>query len=136
MTTRILYNAECPVCRREIDHYREYSAARSLPLSFQDLNTSDLAPWGLTEDDAARRLHVLHEGRLASGIPAFLILWQQMPRYRWLARVVALAGIRHLATALYDRALAPAIHRWHRARKARRAEVPTCSPSSTNSTPP
>ncbi len=118
--TRILYNAECPVCSFEIGHYARYAEGRALPLRFDDLNTADLARWGLDADQAARRLHVLKDGALLSGIPAFLALWAEMPRYRWLGRVVGLPVIRQAAELAYDRVLAPVIYRWHLARIARR----------------
>ncbi len=118
--TRVLYNADCPVCSFEINHYAAYARRQALPLGFEDLNVDDLADWGLTRDQAARRLYVLKDGALHSGIPAFLILWQDMPRYRWLARLVGLPGIRHLAGFVYDRILAPLIYRWHLRRQFRR----------------
>jgi predicted DCC family thiol-disulfide oxidoreductase YuxK len=111
--TRVLYNGECPVCSFEIGHYAEYAERESLPLRFEDLNQAELDTWGLTEDAAARRLHVLHKGALVAGIPAFLLLWEEMPRYRWLARVVRLPGLYHLSVFLYDFVLAPVIYRWH-----------------------
>jgi len=40
--TKILYNADCPVCRFEINHYASYSADRGLALRFDDLNSCDL----------------------------------------------------------------------------------------------
>ncbi|MCR9126608.1 MAG: DUF393 domain-containing protein [Rhodobacteraceae bacterium] len=112
-TTRVLYNDACPVCRREIRHYDSYARARSLPLRFEDLNEGDLRDWGVDPDQAARRLHVLHNGTVHAGIPAFLVLWREMPRYRWLARVVALPGLRQGASLVYDRILAPMLYRWH-----------------------
>lgn len=116
----VLYNAECPICRREIEHYAGYAGRTGLAIRFDDLNGAACADWGLDPDEATRRLHVLEDGRLLSGIPAFLALWRQMPRYRWLARVVGLPGIRQVATLVYDRALAPAIHAMHRRRQRRR----------------
>ena len=44
--TEVLYNARCPVCRAEIDHYAGYARARDLPVTFHDLNSRDLANWG------------------------------------------------------------------------------------------
>jgi len=120
--TKVLYNAECPVCSFEIDHYRDYAGKNDLPLRFDDLNGPQRAEWGIDADTAARRLYVLHEGELTSGIPAFLVLWRQMPRYRWLARVVGLPGIKQAASALYDYVVAPLIYRWHLRRKARAAQ--------------
>lgn len=117
--TRVLYNAQCPVCNFEISHYARYAGDRALPLRFEDLNAGDLSDWGLTADQAARRLYVLKDGQLSSGIAAFLLLWSDMPRYRWLARLVALPGVRQLADLTYDFALAPLIYRWHLARQAK-----------------
>ena len=115
--TAVLYNAECPVCNFEISHYADYAAKSGLPIRFDDLNSDARNTWNLTEDEAARRLYVLHDGKLTSGIPAFLVLWRQMPRYRWLARVVGMPGLRQIASVVYDYALAPAIYRWHLFRK-------------------
>ena len=120
-STRVLYNAQCPVCNFEIKHYERYSSDAALPLGFDDLNSDALANWDLTADQAARRLYVFHKGALTSGIEGFLVLWAQMPRYRWLGRLVGCPGIKQIACAIYDHALAPAIYRWHLHRQARLA---------------
>jgi hypothetical protein len=39
-----------------------------------------------------------------------------MPRYRWLARIVGLPGVKQTASALYDVVLAPVIYRSHQRR--------------------
>ena len=116
--TSILYNGDCPVCSFEIRHYERYAARSDLPIRFDDLNDCDLSPWGVSADAAARRLHVLKDGKVLDGIPAFLALWREMPRYRWLARLVGLPGIRQVAVAIYDHVLAPALYRWHLRRMA------------------
>ena len=121
-TTSVLYNASCPVCSYEINHYAEYSRHAALPIRFDDLNDTDrLSEWDLDADTAARRLHVLKDGQLLAGIPAFIALWREMPRYRWLARLVRLPGVFQIACAVYDYALAPAIYRWHLLRLRRKA---------------
>jgi len=119
--TLVLFNATCPVCNFEIQHYARYAGDNGLPIRFDDLNSAAREAWGLDADTAARRLYVLHDGTLTSGIPAFLVLWAQMPRYRWLAWVVGLPGIRQVASAGYDHVLAPAIYRWHLRRLRRQA---------------
>ena len=117
--TCVLYNANCPVCSFEIGYYAKYADNNGLPIRFDDLNSDARGQWGLDADTAARRLYVLHEGELTSGIPAFLVLWAQMPRYRWLARVVSMPGIRQMASVAYDHVLAPAIYQWHLSRLRR-----------------
>lgn len=119
--TRVLFNDDCPVCSFEINHYAAYAKKTGLPIRFDDLNGPARADWGINEDAAARRLYVLHGAQLYDGIPAFLVLWREMPRYRWLARIVGLPGIRQVASFGYDRVLAPLIYRWHLRRKARAA---------------
>ena len=111
--TSVLYNGACPVCSAEIRHYAQYANHSGLPIRFDDLNSEARVQWGIDADTAARRLYVLHNGTLTSGIPAFLVLWEQMPKYRWLSNVVGLPGIRQIASAIYDHILAPAIYRWH-----------------------
>ena len=119
--TAVLFNANCPVCNFEIQHYVSYADKNGLPIRFDDLNSDALARWDLTADQAARRLYVAHDGALSSGIDAFIILWRQMPRYRWLARIVALPGEKQVAAVLYDYVAAPLIYRWHLRRQRRAA---------------
>ena len=112
-TTAVLFNADCPVCNFEITHYADYAKTNGLPIRFDDLNSDALANWNLTADQAARRLYVVHNGTLTSGIEAFIVLWRQMPRYRWLARIVGLPVIKQISALLYDYVAAPLIYRWH-----------------------
>lgn len=118
-TTEIIYNGSCPICSREIVAYERYATKRDLPLDFTPLDQADLAALGLTENEAARRLHVVQDGKLVSGVEAFALLWEVMPRFRWLARLVRLPLVRPLAGAVYDRLLAPLLYWLHRRRNAR-----------------
>lgn len=89
------------------------------PVTFTDLSASDLSGRGLDGDTAARRLHVVRDGRVIAGFPAFLALWSELPRLRWLARVLGLPGLRTLAGVAYDRGAAPLLYALHRRRQAR-----------------
>lgn len=126
---RILYNDRCPICRAEIAHYRRRAEAAGAPLVFEDLNAVPLSPWGLTADQAKRRLHAaLPEGRIVSGLPAFAAIWRHLPRMRWLAQVVMWPGIRHLADLLYNRVAAPWLYRRQLRREARGLAAPSQRP--------
>lgn len=113
---RVIYNGDCPICSHEIGAYALYARDQTLPIRFEDLNVIDLEPLGLTEDAAARRLHVIHNGQILVGVDAFLVLWADMPRFRWLARLVGLPGIRQVSGFAYDRIVAPMIYARHRRR--------------------
>ncbi|SFM46462.1 thiol-disulfide oxidoreductase DCC family protein [Shimia aestuarii] len=111
--TRVLFNADCPVCNAEICHYQRYTDARALPVRYDDLNGPDRAAWGIDPNTAAQRLHVMHLGLVYSGLDAFRILWKQMPRYRWLATLTGLPGLYRIASFTYDHVLAPTLYRRH-----------------------
>lgn len=119
--TEVLYNADCPVCAFEINHYRKHADKHTLPIRFDDLNGAELARWGIAPQQAARRLYVRQGDDLVSGIPAFQRLWAQMPGYRWLAKLTALPVVHPVSVWVYDRVLAPVLYRWHLSRQARRA---------------
>ena len=111
MTLHILYNGACPICSREIALYRRQAERAGADLAFDDLNTADLAVWGVTADQARRRLHAMQDGRRLDGVAAFRALWARLPGWRWLARAIGLPGIRGLAAICYDRIAAPWLYR-------------------------
>lgn len=121
LPTAVLYNAECPVCAFEINHYASVSEKHDLALAFDDLNDREaLSAWGLDKETAAKRLHVRKNGEIHSGMPAFVVLWRDMPRYRWLSRLVDLPVVRHIAVFTYDYVLAPLLYNWHLRRNRRK----------------
>lgn len=113
--TRVLYNHTCPICRAEITAYQRRALREGLPVRFDTLDHAE--EWGLAPEDAARRLHVWHQGEVLSGLAAFRTLWQQMPHLQWLARLTGVPGIHWLAHQTYERILAPLLYRAHRRRQ-------------------
>lgn len=107
MTLRILYNGGCPICAREIAHYRRLATRFGDALVFEDLRKADLATWDLDTDTARQRLHALQQGRRLDGFDAFHALWSALPGWRVLAWVTGLPVIHPAARLTYDRILAP-----------------------------
>lgn len=120
--THILYNGACPICRAEILQYQAQAEAHGAPLRFDDLGQTDLSAWDMTPDQASRRLHArLPDGTRLSGIPAFVVIWRELPRLRWLARVANWPVIGPLVRIAYDRLAAPLLYKMHRRRQRRAA---------------
>ena len=116
--TEVLYNGACPICSREVNHYARLIEKQALAIRYDDLGDAEkLAEWGITPQDAAKRFHVRKGGEITSGIPAFVVLWREIPQTRWLARVINLPVIHGLACAVYDYILAPLLYRWHMKRQ-------------------
>ena len=119
--TEILYNGRCPICTAEIAQYQKAARKVGAPLLFQDLHDAPLGDWGLSADQATRRLHARRDGQIISGFPAFLIVWQHLPRLRWLARFLSLPGLHQIARIGYDHIAAPLLYWLHKRREARRS---------------
>ncbi|MCT4608459.1 MAG: DUF393 domain-containing protein [Pelagimonas sp.] len=117
--TRALYNGDCPVCNAEMCTYADYAKQSDLPIAFDDLTQSGLEKWGVTEDEATRLLHVEHQGKLYIGYEAMVILWEQMPRYRWLARISRIPGLFQILSWGYTHIVARIIYNRHMRRKAK-----------------
>ena len=120
-TTTVCYNGSCPVCAAEIAHYRKL-AGEAGGLVFLDVasDREAAARLGIEGEEGFRRLHALDDdGRLVAGVEAFLAVWDRLPRYRPLARLVRLPLVRPVAELLYERVAAPLLFTWHRRRQRR-----------------
>ncbi len=117
----IFYNGACPICRREIDHYRTLDQHDQAALAWCDISQDPerLRSAGLTEAEAKRRLHVQGaDGAITAGLPAFLAIWTALQRYRGLARMARLPGIRHGLALAYE-PIAWMLFRWDQCRSRR-----------------
>ena len=102
----LYFDGGCPLCRREIAHYRRLDRAGRV--RWLDLHQAgdELRAVGLDTEAAMRRIHLrASDGRLISGVPAFVALWDELPGYRRLAQAVRVLrlsgpldwGYRHFA---------------------------------------
>ena len=109
----MLFDGGCPLCRREVAHYQRLDRHRQA-VNWVDIRQDQqlLDSHGISLSKAMQRLHVITaEGRVVDGAAAFVVIWQALPYYRWLASfsrlpgVVALMefGYRHFARWRYQR---------------------------------
>ena len=82
----VYYDGACPVCRREIAHYRRLRGADAI--AWVDAATCDAPALG-ADLDRARALARFHvraaDGTLVSGPRAFVAIWRRLPALAWLA---------------------------------------------------
>ena len=82
----VYYDSACPVCRREIVHYRRLRGAETV--AWVDAATCAEPALGadLDRGRALARFHVRDaDGTLVSGPLAFVALWRRLPALAWLA---------------------------------------------------
>ena len=91
----VFYDGACPLCSREIAHYRRIDRAQRLRWVDAATEAKVLAAHGLDPERAMAELHVLDgNGGWHRGVDAFLVIWSRLPAYRWLARLVSALGLR------------------------------------------
>ena len=66
--------------------------------------------WGVNKEDAKKSLDVYHDETVYTGVNAFIVLWKEIPRYRWLATLVSYPIIYPIANIVYDNLLAPILY--------------------------
>lgn len=98
----LYYDGACPVCSREIAMYRAQPGADAVQwVDVTRCSAEQLGP-GLTPEAAMQRLHLRRaDGRLVSGAAAFTTLWQQLPRWAWLGRLLGRPPLLWLLEAGY-----------------------------------
>jgi len=119
--TTVFYDGACPLCRREIDHYRRLRGADSLMWVDITKDQRMLAAHGLEHDAAMARFHVLDaSGQWQTGARGFIELWSHLPAYRWLARLLRMLRCENALDWLYTR-----FARWRFQQRCNRGECST-----------
>jgi predicted DCC family thiol-disulfide oxidoreductase YuxK len=105
MKTTVYFDSGCPVCAAGAAHWRARDWARRTEWVDLMEHPDALAAEGVSFAAAMENLHVRdRSGGLVVGGDAFLLLWDQLPGWRWLSRLVRAARLERL----FDRA-----YRWH-----------------------
>ena len=90
----VFFDGACPLCRREIAHYRRLRHADRLAWVDLSSDQATLEVHGLSRRKAMERLHVLDAaGNWQTGAWAFAELWSHLPRYRLLAGLLRRTGL-------------------------------------------
>ena len=98
----VLYNSECPICDKEIKHYEKKSSGKIL---YTPISPASLGSWGISEGQAAEKLHARLDGKTMVGVDAFLEIWSRLPYYRVLSRIVKIPPIKFVANIVYSKFL-------------------------------
>ena len=100
MSPKVFYNNSCSICRFEINHYKKITKN----IDWIDISNekSSLTQTKLDSETLLRRLHVIKQGKLYSGVDAFIQLWLEIPRYKILANLIKKQIIYHISWVLYE----------------------------------
>jgi predicted DCC family thiol-disulfide oxidoreductase YuxK len=102
-TASVYFDGLCPLCSREIDHYRKLAGAELI--RFVDITRDDFQPEveGVNPQQVHKVLHMrTRDGDLQTGIDAFIEIWKLLHRYQWAAKWAQYGGIRILLKMGYS----------------------------------
>ena len=98
---KVLFNDKCSICSKEINHYKNLKVEDINWLDINDLAVATKLS-GKSHKELLRRLHVIRDDRVYSGVRAFVIMWDSIPRYKWLSKIISFPGIYHISVILYE----------------------------------
>lgn len=86
MTIKGYFNESCKICRTEINHYKKMNQS----IKWVDVinNKKAINETQLSSKQLIKRLHIIENNRIYSGINVFLIFWREIPRYRLIAKLI------------------------------------------------
>ena len=98
---KVYYNESCSICRAEINHYKKQNIEE---IDWVDITNNITAEKETLKDDKTllRRLHVKKDGKIFSGAEAFLIVWKNIPKYKFLYSILKLPIIFQIFTLTYE----------------------------------
>jgi predicted DCC family thiol-disulfide oxidoreductase YuxK len=90
---KVFYDGACPLCRREIDMYKDLKGAESINWVNLQSCDADEIPRDVTRDELLGRFHIQSSDQsVKSGAAAFVEIWQKLPAFRFLARLAKIPG--------------------------------------------
>ena len=98
---KVYYNESCNICRAEINHYKKQNIEE---IEWVDITNNIAAEKETLKDDKAllRRLHVKKDGKVFSGAEAFLLVWKNIPKYKFVYKLFKLPIIFQIFSVGYE----------------------------------
>ena len=81
------FNNSCKICRTEINLYKKQNIKDIEWVDITDNETAEIE----TQKDAKsllRRLHIKDGANIIEGAEAFLLIWKNIPKYRFLYKIL------------------------------------------------
>ena len=98
---KVYFNNSCKICRAEIDLYKKEKIQEIDWIDITD-NASAMKETSKNKKELIRRLHVKDGEKVLEGAEAFLMVWQKIPKYKFLYNFFKLPIIFNLFSFGYE----------------------------------
>ena len=86
-----------------LEYYKKLSAFSEIKWSGISQNISTLEKYGIPHTESLKVLHAINEdNQMVYGVDTFILIWQQLPKWKWLAKFVGLPLIYQLSKGIYS----------------------------------
>lgn len=100
----LFFDGGCPLCQKEIAHYQKLDSDARVEWIDITQDRDRLASLDLSYQQTMRYIHgVTSEGEIQKGVSAFVMVWNELPYYRWLAKIVTALKLQSALDFLYLR---------------------------------
>ena len=98
---KVYFNNSCKICKAEIDIYKKEKIDQ---INWIDITDNNIAKLETKKDykQLLRRLHVEKDGQIFSGAKAFLLVWKNIPKYKFLYKIFSLPIIFQIFSVGYE----------------------------------
>ena len=98
---KVYFNNSCKICKAEIDLYKKEKIQE---IDWVDITNNTDAEKDTSKDDKTllRRLHVIIDGKVFDGAEAFLLVWKNIPKYKFLYSIFRLPIIFQIFSLGYE----------------------------------
>jgi len=98
---KVYFNNSCNICRAEIDLYKKQNIQ---DIEWIDITDNKSAEIETQKNDKAllRRLHIKEGEKVIGGAEAFLLVWQKIPKYKFLYTFFKIPIIFTLFSYFYE----------------------------------
>ena len=100
----VFYDDKCSLCSREINFYKKL--APQAPLKWLGISSSsiELKNAKVKRVDALMFLHVRdNDGMFHVGVDAFILIWRNLPYFKYINYFILLPGVYYLANLIYEK---------------------------------
>ena len=101
MKIKVFFNNSCYICRTEINHYKKICKKNFKWVDITDSDESQRLT-SKSYDQLLRRLHIIYNGQVISGAKAFLVIWQNIPKYTILYKIFKLKFFYFFFNIFYE----------------------------------
>ena len=98
---KVYFNNSCNICRTEINHYKKHCDDSIKWVDVTD-NQEAQKVTSRSYRDLLRRMHVIQDGKVIDGAESFLIIWKNIPKYKFLYKIFKIKPLFFLLNIFYE----------------------------------